>query len=110
MRLLLDENIPKPTEDALRVLGHSVLRAPVRTKDETIARAAEAKRVILLTRDDDFLNFLPPTHSGIVVIRIHPPVAEAITRAVRMLLEAHPERWLRGKALLLRRDGYELVR
>ena len=109
MRLLLDENIPQLTEDALRALGHTILRAPARTKDDTVARLAEARRAILLTRDGDFLNLLPSRHSGIVVIRIHPPLAEAITLAVRALLEAHPERWLRGKMFILRRDGYEIV-
>ena len=110
MRLLLDENIPKPTEEALRALGHDILRTPLRTKDDAIARVAEAKRVILLTRDDDFLSFLPPTRSAIIVIRSHPPVAEAITQAVRSLLDAHHARWFRGKVLVLHRDGYEIVR
>ena len=110
MRLLLDENIPQLTGDVLRALGHDILHAPVQTKDDTIARLAEARRAILLTRDGDFLNLLPPRHSGIIVIRIHPPFAEAITPAVRSLLESHPARWLRGKMFILRRDGYEIVR
>ena len=110
MRLLLDENIPGETWDVLRAQGHDVIQVPIRTPDTTIAVLAERKRAVLLTRDRDFLTFLPSKRVGIIVIRIHPPIAETITHAVSALLAAKPTRWLRGKVLILRRDGFELVR
>ena len=110
MRVLLDENIPGDTEEWLRRQEHEVRRLPRRTSDREIARFADQHDAILLTRDRDFLHFLPSTRSGIIVVRIHPPIAQVITRAVNDLLAANPEPWLRGKTLILHRDGYEVVR
>ena len=73
-------------------------------------KLAKRRRAILLTRDQDFLGFLPSQHSGIVIIRIHPSIAETITNAVDVLLAAHGERWLRGKVLVLLPNGYEVIR
>jgi len=110
VRILLDENIPGHTEEALRAEGHDVFRSPLRAKDEAIVTLAESRQAILVTRDRDFLNFLPSALSGIVVVRIHPSIAETITQAVRNLLDATSERWLQGKILILRHDGFEIVR
>ena len=108
MRFLLDENISGHTEDFLRAAGHEVIRSPSRTKDPIIASFAEQQQAILLTRDRDFLIFPPSRHFGIVVIRIHPSIAETITKAVRDLLEFKTQQWLNGKTIILRNDGYEV--
>ena len=109
MRLVLDENIPGHTEDWLRRHGHTLHRLPPRTADRDIAAFANRHQAIVLTRDRDFLHLLPSLQSGIVVIRIHPPVAPVITHAVHDLLTTNQESWLQGKILILHRDGYELV-
>ena len=110
MRLLLDENMPGHTERLLRSLGHEILRPPGQATDADVARLASRRRALLITRDRDFLTILPSTHWGLVVVRIHPSIAEDISRSLSALLQIKPARWLRGKVLILRRDGYELVR
>ena len=110
MRLLLDENIPGHTEDVLRSLGHDVLRPPSRASDAAVVMLAQRRRALLVTRDRDFLTILPSTHAGLIVVRIHPSIAEHISQALSALLQVKPARWLRGKILILRRDGYEIVR
>ena len=109
MRLLLDENISGDTADALRLLGHQVINAPRHADDHRIFALAESRRAVLITRDRDFLNFLPSSRVGIVVVRIHPSIAEDITAAIQRLLASQSERWLRGKILILRTDGFEVV-
>ena len=110
MRFLLDENIPGHTEAFLRAHRHEVFRAPTGLSDASVLGLATRRRAILLTRDQDFLSLLPPKPVGLIVIRIHPTIAETVTRAVRELLATHPPRWLRGKVLILHPKGYEIVR
>jgi len=110
VRLLLDENIPGHTEHVLRTLGHEILRPPTQASDVAVVRLAQRRRALLVTRDRDFLTILPSTPSGLVIVRIHPSIAEDISRALSALLQVKPSRWLRGKVLILRRNGYELVR
>lgn len=57
MRLLADENFPRPIVNALRTAGHDVLWA--RTdfpgwKDNALLDHAEAQRRLVLTLDKDF--------------------------------------------------------
>ena len=110
MRVLLDENIPGHTDAALRALGHEVLRPSRQATDAHIAALAKRRSALLVTRDRDFLTILPSTRWGLVVVRIHPSIAEQITQAISALLAVKSERWLRGKVLILRRDGYETLR
>ena len=109
MRFVLDENISAHTEAWLRVQGHTVWRAAIRTPDPHLLAAAAVKHAILLTRDTDFLAFAPSKRCGIVVIRIHPSIAEAITEAVSRLLRTLTASQFRGRTIILRRDGYEII-
>ena len=57
MRLLADENFPKPIVDALRADGHDVLWARTDCagwKDVVILDLAESESRIVLTLDKDF--------------------------------------------------------
>ena len=110
MRILLDENISGDTADALRFLGHDIINAPRQADDDRIFALAKSRQAILITRDRDFLSFVPSSRVGIVVVRIHPSIAEDITAAIQRLLASQSERWLRGKILILRADGFEVVR
>jgi predicted nuclease of predicted toxin-antitoxin system len=80
MRLLADENFPKPLVEALRNHHHDVLWARTdcpRLKDIFILDRAESEERILLTLDKDFWQIAvqrraPLERSGVVLFRVHP--------------------------------------
>lgn len=110
MRFFLDENIPGHTEAWLRIQGHHVWRAAIRTPDAHLLAVAAVKQAILLTRDTDFLALMPSKRCGVVVVRIHPSIAEAITEAVSRLLRTLRVSQLRERTIILRSDGFEVIR
>jgi predicted nuclease of predicted toxin-antitoxin system len=80
MRLLADENFPKPVVEALRSEGHDVLWARTDlagSKDIVLLDMAETEARIVLTLDKDFWQFavqrrIPLEQSGVVLFRVHP--------------------------------------
>jgi predicted nuclease of predicted toxin-antitoxin system len=80
MRLLADENFPKPIVEALRAAGHDVLWARTDlagTSDVALLDRAEAEARIVLTLDRDFWQIAvqrrsPLQQSGVVLFRVHP--------------------------------------
>ena len=86
MRVLANENIPGESIEALRAVGLDIAwirtDAPGASDAEVLRRASQEGR-ILLTLDKDFgeLAFrsgLPAT-SGIVLLRVHPPLPARVT-------------------------------
>src|SRR5258708_15577678 len=94
MRLLADENIPKPTVQALRQDGHDVLwaRTDCRSEpDSLLLDIAEAEGRIVLTLDKDFWQIAlqrpqPLLKAGVVLLRVHPAVPDSITSLARRAL------------------------
>lgn len=99
MRLLADENFPRPLVEDLRANGHDVRWA--RTdyagwSDIRILDRAESESRIVLTLDHDFWQIalqrrVPLKQSGVVLFRAHPaiatnlrPLIKAFTRANRL--------------------------
>ena len=97
MRLLADENFPKPIVDSLRAGGHDVLW--VRTecagwKDVALLDLAESEARIVLTLDKDFWQIAVQRHtpleqSGVVLFRVHPAVPENLRPLVGTFVEAN---------------------
>ena len=95
MRLLADENFPKPIVEALRAGGHDIRWAPVdyvRWKDVALLELAESEGRILLTLDKDFWQIavqrrIPPVESGVVLFRVHPATPEKLGPLVRAFAE-----------------------
>jgi len=110
VKFLLDENIPGHTESFLTSEGHEVLRVAQGTEDERVMSLGEERRAVVVTRDRDFLNFLPSSLSGIIYVPIHPSIAEHITEAMKDLLQKlpTPDRVL-GRVTILKREGYETL-
>lgn len=110
MRFLLDENLHAGTGAFLQERGHDVKRVPSGIKNGAVLQLALAESRILLTHDKDFLDakrYLPEQSSGIVCIRIHPPVLERIVQALERLLNGLPEWEFRGRTLVLDESGYQ---
>lgn len=95
MRLLADENFPRPTVEALRSHGHNVVWARTDSpgrKDREILRQAVNERRILLTLDKDFrqiaLRQTEAEDCGVILFRIHPAVPERVTPVVLSALQS----------------------
>jgi predicted nuclease of predicted toxin-antitoxin system len=96
MRLLADENFPKPNVDALRADGHDVVWARTDlpgSKDITLLDLAESEARIVLTLDKDFWQVAvqrrsPLERSGIVLFRVHPATPETLAPLVRAFVDA----------------------
>ncbi|MBS1874202.1 MAG: DUF5615 family PIN-like protein [Acidobacteria bacterium] len=96
MRLLADEDFPKPIVDALRAGGHDVLWARTDlagASDVTLLDLAESEARIVLTLDKDFWQIAvqrrsPLAQSGVVLFRAHPATPERLAPLVDALAAA----------------------
>lgn len=96
MRLLADENLPKPIVEALRAAGHDVLWARTDlagASDVALLDLAESEARIVLTLDKDFWQIAvqrrgPWEQSGVVPFRIHPATPENLAPLVRAFAQA----------------------
>jgi predicted nuclease of predicted toxin-antitoxin system len=96
MRLLADENFPKPIVEALRNDGHDVLWARTDlagTSDVALLDLAESAARIVLTLDKDFWQIAvqrrsPLAQSGVVLFRADPATPGNLAPLVRAFGEA----------------------
>jgi predicted nuclease of predicted toxin-antitoxin system len=115
MRLLADENFPKPIIDALRDEGHDLLWARTDlagTSDVGLLDLAESDSRIVLTLDKDFWQIAvqrrsPLEHSGVVLFRVHPATPENLAPLVRAFGEADTT-WA-GHISIVSIDGIQMV-
>lgn len=89
MKIKLDENLPVRLAIELARLGHDVdtviTEGLASRPDDIIWRAAQAERRFLITQDLDFSDirsFRPGTHSGLLLVRLREPGANALLKAV----------------------------
>lgn len=115
MRLLADENFPKPIVEALRAEGHDVLWARTDlagSSDVALLDLAESEARIVLTLDKDFWQIAvqrrtPLEHSGVVLLRVHPATPENLAPLVRAFCEASAT-WT-GHISIVTPDGIQMV-
>ncbi len=115
MRLLADENFPKPIIETLRAEGHDVLWARTDltgAKDDALLDMAESEARILLTLDKDFWQIAvqrrsPLVQSGVVLFRIHPATPENPASLVRAFSEANTT-WA-GHISIITVDGIQML-
>jgi predicted nuclease of predicted toxin-antitoxin system len=96
VRILADENFPKPVVEALRAEGHDVLWARTDhagARDVVLLDLAEAEERIVLTLDKDFWQLAvqhrsPLEQSGVVLFRVHPATPERLAPLVRAFMTA----------------------
>lgn len=115
MRLLADENFPKPVVEALRADGHDVLWARTDCagwKDLVLLDWAESEARIVLTLDKDFWQIAvqrrtPLEQSGVVLFRVHPATPENLGPLTRALVDA--DRSWTGHISIITAGGIEMV-
>ncbi len=115
MRLLADENFPKPIVEALRAEGHDVLWARTDlagTSDVALLDLAESEARIVLTLDKDFWHIAvqrraPLEQSGVVLLRVHPATPESLAPLVRVFCDGCAT-WT-GHISIVTPDGIQMV-
>jgi predicted nuclease of predicted toxin-antitoxin system len=115
MRLLADENFPKPMVELLRADGNDVLWARTDCsgwKDAVLLDLAESEARILLTLDKDFWQLavqrrVPLEQSGVALFRVHPAIPDNIEPLVRAFVEAE-RRWA-GHISIIATDGIQML-
>jgi predicted nuclease of predicted toxin-antitoxin system len=80
MKLKLDENLPLRLQAILRELGHDVHTVQQENltgaQDLRIWNSAQNDSRLFVTQDMDFSDlrkFMPGTHCGILIVRLHTP-------------------------------------
>ena len=115
MRLLADENFPRPIVEALRADGHDVVWARTDCagwKDVVLLDLAESEARIVLTLDKDFWQIavqrrVPLDQSGVVLFRVHPATPENLDPLVRAFVEAN-RAWA-GHISIITTDGIQML-
>lgn len=109
------EKIPFSIVNSLRSLNYEVFDLRERNlyslSDEEILKLAKEKNLVLITFDKHFSNIIkypPEKFSGIIRIRIHPPLIEDIINALKSLLEKVKIHEMRGKLIGLEKEGYRI--
>ena len=115
MRLLADENFPKPIIDALRGDGHDVLWARtdcIGWTDFALLNRAESEARIVVTLDKDFWQIavqrrIPLKQAGVVLFRIHPATPANVNMLVSVFVESN--RAWSGHISTITRDGIQML-
>ena len=117
IKVLADENIPPAVNDFLTEKGFDVKAVQEfvasGSADSTVIKLAKKEERILLTFDKHFTNILlypPHTHSGIIRIRLHPPLLEFILQSLDKFLKSFDLTKMKGTLLILERDGFRIRR
>lgn len=112
---LTDENIPVKIVEYLRSAGYKVYDLREQKikylTDDQILNIANEKKFVLLTFDKHFANitkYPPEKYSGIIRIRIHPPIFEDIKNALRNLLDKIDVKNITGKLVILEKKGFRI--
>lgn len=115
MKFLADENIFPNVINHLRKLGHDVKGIvesglSQATDDKIIEIATKEKRTII-TFDKhfgDILRYPPKNLSGIIFIRIHPPLLDDIYSSFENLFENYRYDSFEGRLIVLSKSGYRI--
>lgn len=115
MRLLADENFPKPIIGLLCAEGHDVLWARTDlsgSSDIALLDRAESEARIVLTLDKDFWQIAvqrrsPLEQSGVVLFRVHPATPASLAPLVRMIAGTNTQ-WA-GHISIITVEGIQMV-
>jgi|SRR5271165_1247983 len=115
MRILADENFPRPLVEDLRNAGHDTLWARTDCpglSDRALLERAEAEGRIVLTLDKDFWQIalrrpIPLKRSGVILFRVFPAVPETLAQLVASTIGA--EQSYIGHVSLVTKDGIEMI-
>ena len=108
MKVKLDENLPLRLVSVLENMGHDVDTVADEglsgMPDEDVWLAAQQESRFLITQDLDFSDtrrFKPSTHSGILLVRLREPGANAMLHQIASAMKDIPKELLPGSFIVL---------
>jgi len=115
MRILADENFPRPIVESLRKENHDVIWARTDCpglKDRVLLERAEAEGRVVLTLDKDFWQVaLQRTISlkrcGVILFRVFPSIPENLAPLVDSTLRAE-QSWI-GHFCFVPKTAFEMI-
>ncbi len=111
MKILADENIPKKILNLLEESRLDIKRVSKGANDQSIAELAKSENRVILTFDRDFGNILlfpPEQYSGIIFIRIRPPLIISVFSALSNLFKLVKPEEFNGKLFVLSTHGFRM--
>jgi len=111
MKILADENIPIKIIELLEKDNFNIKRVPKGADDQSIAELAKSENRVLLTFDRDFGNILlfpPQQYSGIIFIRIRPPLINTIFSALSNLFKLVKTEEFKGRLFVLSAHSFRI--
>jgi len=104
LKFLSDENFPKGVDELLRGRGHDVKKVSLGISDKQLSEIAKSESRVILTFDKHFLNkrlFPPKEHSGIVVLKISPPLIDTTFSLLLKLFEKFKPSEFKGRLFII---------
>ncbi len=111
LKLLCDENLPHKLVELLKTKEFDVERAPFGSDDAEVAELAKSENRVILTFDRHFGNtllFPPEEYSGIVFIRIRPPLIQSVFSSLLTLFKLVKSSEFKGKLFTLSLEGFRV--
>ena len=106
MNIVVDENVPNRTIEALRTLGHVVTDVKLTVvrgeADEGVWALARRERALLISTDKGFAALWDTQHDGILIVRLHQPNGERIHERVMLAIGNVPPAEWPGLTLVMR--------
>lgn len=106
LNILVDENIPLMTAEALSKLGHRVIDHRGTSKeglsDEDLWRVVIHEKALLVTTDKGFSTKRSEAHYGIVIVRLRQPNRQKINEKVLRVISSHSEDDWQGLLVVVR--------
>jgi len=110
--ILVDENIPIITVEALRLMGHDVLDLRGTEQqgipDYVIWQLAQKEKRLLITTDKGFAQYRHSSHYGVLIVRIRQPSGQKVhMRVMHAINQFESEEW--SGLLVITRDEVQSV-
>jgi predicted nuclease of predicted toxin-antitoxin system len=106
MNIVVDENIPRRTVDALRAMGHLVsdIRGTPEagSDDEVLWQKIQQEHALLITTDKGFTQKRNEAHWGILVVRLRQPNRLKIHARVLQAMGQFEDAEWRGLLVVMR--------
>ena len=109
LRLYSDENVPDKVVRLLEEAGFDIKKAPFKSDDGEIAKEANLEGRVILSFDRHFGNILlfpPEKYSGIVFIRIRPPLIDTAFSSLINLFKSVKPSEFKGRLFTLTSFGF----
>ena len=109
LKFLLDENVKKELLQFFKQQGFDVIFKSKGLSNGILAELSKSEQRILITNDEDFVEFTKEEIFSIVWLRIPQNEPESLLKAFSMLLkEKTVSEDFEGKLIVLKKDGFEV--